>query len=253
MSENRRSRTRMQRFEAFTFVAVGALLAGCNRHDAAGSLSSRSVAEGQSTSPQPLVPALPPSGVAVAGHNGGNLGHAVALGGNGVVVAAGAGGSSGSVHVSTRTAAAGEGEAKEESAAAILGKLHQSNLKEVDMGKIAEIHGNSREVKNYGTTLVKDHTAADKRIVAFAKAEHIDLTGAGDKMDTMKPETGAGFDAQFAKEMLQDHRRDIAEATAARDSAKDAKLRSLLSSLLPVLKKHEELAQKIVDRAGEQK
>jgi predicted outer membrane protein len=55
------------------------------------------------------------------------------------------------------------------------------------------------------------------------------------------------FDAKFAQEMVDDHKRDIAEVTEARDATVDPKLKKLLTELLPTLQKHEETAQKIVD------
>jgi hypothetical protein len=48
--------------------------------------------------------------------------------------------------------------------------------------------------------------------------------------------------------MMRAHQHDIAEVMEVCDSTTDAKLKSLLSSLLPVLMKHAEIAQKIVDQ-----
>ena len=50
--------------------------------------------------------------------------------------------------------------------------------------------------------------------------------------------------------MTQRHKKDIAEVTEARDATPDPKLKKLLTELLPVLQKHEEAAQKIVDTEG---
>src|ERR1700710_490242 len=57
----------------------------------------------------------------------------------------------------------------------VLGKLHESNQKEIAMGKMAEKNGKSKEVTSFGKTLVKDHSAADKKVLSLAKAEKIDL------------------------------------------------------------------------------
>lgn len=94
--------------------------------------------------------------------------------------------------------------------------------------------------------LEKDHKAADKKVVALAKQEQITLTSAapGD-MSSMASEPT--FDTKFAQEMIDDHKKAIAEVTEARDTTADPKLKKLLTELLPTLKKHEETAQKIVD------
>jgi predicted outer membrane protein len=53
--------------------------------------------------------------------------------------------------------------------------------------------------------------------------------------------------------MVDDHKKDIAEVTDARDSTTDPQLKKLLSDVLPTLQKHEDAAQKIVDSQANQK
>jgi putative membrane protein len=136
--------------------------------------------------------------------------------------------------------------------AQVLGKVHQSNLKEIQMGKMAQDHGLSKEVKNFGKALVKDHSAADKKVGKLAKDEKVDLAAntppTDAKMDDVH--TGAAFDNAFAKSMLDDHDKDVAEVTAARDATTDPKLKRLLTDILPVLKKHQATAQKLVDASA---
>jgi putative membrane protein len=102
--------------------------------------------------------------------------------------------------------------------------------------------------------LVTDHTASDKKVMKLAKDEKIDLPGAApmpsDKMDKLKSMAGAEFDKAFASDMLEDHQKDIGEAKEARDGTSDTKLKALLASTLPVLEKHRDTAQKLVDRLG---
>ena len=123
----------------------------------------------------------------------------------------------------------------------VLGKLHHSNQKEIEMGKMAQKNGTSKEVKAFGTMLVKDHSAADKKVMALAKKEKIDLATAtkppsGDEMAGMAK--GADFDAKFAQDMLDDHKKDVAETTAARDSTNDDKLKKLLTEIVPTRQEH---------------
>jgi putative membrane protein len=134
--------------------------------------------------------------------------------------------------------------------ATVLGKLHHSNLKEISMGKLAQKSGRSKEVKAYGQALVKDHTASDQKVVALAKQEKLNLEAQTPPMtDTDMPAmpADADFDAKFGRMMLEDHEHDISEASAARDSTNDDKLRQLLDEVLPVLWRHREAAQRIVD------
>ena len=131
----------------------------------------------------------------------------------------------------------------------VLNKLHHSNVKEIEMGKLAQKNGESKQVRSFGDTLVKDHTAADKKVMALAKQQNIELEVAKhDDMGDMGRLTGKEFDDRFAKEMLEDHQKDVQAASDARDKTTDPKLKKLLTELVPTLTKHQATAQKLVDR-----
>jgi putative membrane protein len=133
--------------------------------------------------------------------------------------------------------------------AVVLGKLHAANLKEIEAGRLAKKHASGQAVKDLADMLIKDHTDADKDVVALAKEQKVDLTGAtpasADPM-AMVPE-GPSFDVKFAQMMVEDHRRELARAAATRDATADEKLRQLLNKLIPMLSKHQRAAQAIVD------
>jgi putative membrane protein len=138
--------------------------------------------------------------------------------------------------------------------AEVLSKLHHSNQMEVAAGKLAQEKGQSKDVKSFGKMLVTDHSAADKKVMQLAKDKKIDLSATPpmppEKMDKLKSASGADFDREFASDMLDDHKKDIAEVREARDGTSDAKLKSLLVTTLPVLEKHRDTAQKLVDKLG---
>ncbi|HEY4395666.1 MAG TPA: DUF4142 domain-containing protein [Polyangia bacterium] len=136
------------------------------------------------------------------------------------------------------------------STAEVLGGLHQSDVKEVQAGKIAQKNGQSEAVRDYGAMLVKDHTAADKKVGELATRESIDLRAAtpapgANDMGTMA--SGSDFDKKFAQEMLDDHRKDLAAVTGARNATSDPQLKKLLGDMIPTLEKHEAAAEKIID------
>jgi putative membrane protein len=136
----------------------------------------------------------------------------------------------------------------------VLNKLHDSDQKEIEAGKIAQKQGQSKEVRDYGRMLVKDHTAAEKKVTNLAKKEKIPLTANEPSTDEMKNmKGGPTFDERFARDMVVDHKKDIAEVTEARNNTTDDQLRQLLSDLLPTLQKHEDTAQKIVDTQASRK
>ena len=131
----------------------------------------------------------------------------------------------------------------------VLGKLQDADQGEIAMGKLAEKDGESKEVRDFGKMLVKDHTGADKKVAVLAKEEKIEL-GKPRPMEMAGPASGPTFDVKFAQLMAEAHKKDIAALTKARDSTTDDKLKKLLTELLPTLRKHEDTAQKILDEQG---
>jgi putative membrane protein len=134
--------------------------------------------------------------------------------------------------------------------AEVLGKLHRSNVKEIRMGEMARDHGKSKETKEFGQTLIKDHNEADTKVSKLAKEEKIDLAANTPEVGKTDMDMGPGFDAAFAKQMVEDHQKDISEVKAAESATSDKKLKSLLKEILPVLEKHETIARKLVEQSN---
>ena len=57
----------------------------------------------------------------------------------------------------------------------VLRQIHRTNLEEIRMGQLAQRNGSSAQVKQYGAQLVRDHKAADQKVVALAKQLRIAL------------------------------------------------------------------------------
>ena len=131
----------------------------------------------------------------------------------------------------------------------VLTKLHHANEMEIEAGKLALEKGQSKAIKDYGKTLVRDHTAADKQVMALAKQLKVEFETMpamkNAKLEAAKSATGPEFDQMFAEAMLEDHTKDVAEATAARDATKNPKLKRLLTALVPKLEKHKATALKL--------
>jgi putative membrane protein len=132
----------------------------------------------------------------------------------------------------------------------VLVNLHQSDEKEIAMGKLAQTSGRSAEVKAFGKTLVKDHTAADKKVMKVAKDEKIDL-GSTPHVDfdgaVAKMAGASDFDRRFAQMMLEEHDKALDSAQSAQRGTSDAELKRLLTEIVPVLRKHRDVAQKLAN------
>jgi len=140
-----------------------------------------------------------------------------------------------------------------------LAKLHHDNEMEIQMGKLAKKNGASKQVKAYGDVLVKDHTLADKQLKSFAKRKNVDLTmpapkdqleaaelqAAMDKMKMLEGMKGEEFDREFAKMMVEDHTKAVERVETTLSKTTNAKVQSLLNKVLPVLREHLKLAEKL--------
>jgi putative membrane protein len=130
----------------------------------------------------------------------------------------------------------------------VLGKLHNANLTEIEAGKLAQDNGHSKATRDYGKMMATDATSADQEVMALAKEEMIDVSastpvvGSNNVADLT---AGLTFDHRFARIMVDDHKKQIAAVTMARDHTTDAKLKKLLTDLLPTLRKHESMAESL--------
>jgi putative membrane protein len=146
-------------------------------------------------------------------------------------------------------------------AAKIVAKLHRVNQMEIDAGKMAEDKGSTKAVQDFGAELVRDHEAADKKVLAFAGKAGIDASSTAasspadqaedrsdqQNMDQLHHLSGAAFDRQFASAMQEGHAKTITAVTSAQSAVGDKQLKALLGNLLPTLRKHEQTAEKLVN------
>jgi putative membrane protein len=133
-------------------------------------------------------------------------------------------------------------------AGAVLRHLHLANIREIMMGRRAEKRGQSKDVRDFGSLLVRDHSIADRRLLAFAKHQKIDVSATGQMLEERDTEGTGTFDEKFAKGMVYQHEKSIAEVRKAREGTTDDAFSTFLDSVLPMLEHHRDLAQEIVDK-----
>ena len=140
-----------------------------------------------------------------------------------------------------------------------LAKLHHDNEMEVQMGKTAMQNGGAKQVKAFGSLLVKDHTLADKQLKSYAKRKGVDLTlpapkdqveaaelqAAMEGMKRLETLKGEDYDREFSKLMVEDHQKAVTMVETTLRDTQNAKVQSLLNKLLPVLKEHLKLAEQL--------
>jgi len=123
----------------------------------------------------------------------------------------------------------------------------QGNLAEVKMGQLAQQNGGSDEVKNFGKMLETDHGQANTKATQVAEALKVTVPtepSAKQKKtyDRLSKLQGSAFDRAFGRDMVADHKHDIAQYQKAAKS-KDPNVAGYASESLPTLQKHLQTAQ----------
>ena len=139
----------------------------------------------------------------------------------------------------------------------ILSQMHQTNLMEIALGKMAEQKASSSEVRAYADQLVQDHTNVDRLVVAMAQDSGTNLKNGAEAHQAarhvtarekelerkLKSVQGADFDRLFLKETSADHDKLIAKLQQDKQNTSDEELETLIEKVIPVLEQHRELAQ----------
>jgi putative membrane protein len=139
----------------------------------------------------------------------------------------------------------------------VLAQIHQTNLMEVELAKIAREKGSINGVRAYADQLIQDHTNLDQTIVGMAqksgslKAVRRSAHETADEKTVerkLKSANGAKFDKLFLQQASSDHERLIRRLQQDREDASDEDLEALIDKTIPILEQHKELAQILMNK-----
>jgi len=127
----------------------------------------------------------------------------------------------------------------------------QGDMAEIKMGQLAQEKGADQQVKQFGQTLASDHQQnLDK---AKSVAQKIGLTppdGVDPEQkamfDKLSKLSGQQFDQEFARHMVQDHKKDVSKFEL--ESKKSGEVANFAQETLPVLKGHLRTAETLISR-----
>jgi len=125
----------------------------------------------------------------------------------------------------------------------------EGSLAEIQMGKLAQEKGNSPGVRDFGKTLVDDHTKAEQKAQDAARSAGLQPVGEPNKKQRdmyqkMSQKSGAAFDRAFIKDMVSDHKKDVKEHEKhAKDS--NRAVADYVNAVLPDLRKHLQMAESL--------
>jgi len=114
-------------------------------------------------------------------------------------------------------------------------------MMEVHLGHLAVERGMSQAVKNFGQRMVTDHGKGSNELKALAKQKGVSLPAEEPKMAAstrLAKLSGADFDKAYARDMVEDHQKDIAAFEKEAASGSDPDVKSWASKTLPTLRSH---------------
>lgn len=130
--------------------------------------------------------------------------------------------------------------------------MHHVNKGEVDMANLALKNG-TKAVKTYADTMVRDHNANDKDLMALAKRHNAtvpDKKMDDDEMMMMKKLVtlkGAAFDKAYIDMMVDGHTKVLAKLSSAAPS--DADLKAYVETTKTAVQRHLDSAKQLQSAA----
>lgn len=123
-------------------------------------------------------------------------------------------------------------------------------MMEVELGKLAQEKAQNERVRNFGKMMVTDHTKVTNELKALAARKNLTLpTTIGQDhqkhIDDLAKLTGAEFDRQYVKLMVNNHKKGIKKFEEVVNDSKDADFRTFAAKTLPTLQKHYDAIQAI--------
>jgi len=129
------------------------------------------------------------------------------------------------------------------------------NQSEIALAQLAQQKAQNPEVKNLAAMLQQDHQQAQEKLQTIAQTHGLTL----DQSPTwtqrrtqgkLEKLTGAEFDQQYAKDMLEDHVTDIKKFQKAAQNVEDTDVKQYAQEILPKLQTHLVHAESAAKSAG---
>lgn len=125
-------------------------------------------------------------------------------------------------------------------------------MTEVELGKLASQKGISKQVKNFGLMMVKDHSKINNMVKAIAVTKNISIPKApGVKeqktISKLNGKSGKDFDKAYIDDMIDDHKKDIKAFQAAAKKCLDPDVKSFAAKTISILQEHLDAINAIKD------
>lgn len=127
-------------------------------------------------------------------------------------------------------------------------KAAEGGMAEVELGKLAKEKGSNDAIKNFGQHMVDDHSKANDEMKDLASKKNVTLPSALNAKDQATKErlsklSGEAFDRAYIRDMVADHRVDVAEFRHEANGGKDPDVKAWAAKTLPTLENHLKMAE----------
>jgi putative membrane protein len=129
----------------------------------------------------------------------------------------------------------------------------QGGMAEVELGQLAVQKASSDDVKKFGQRMIDDHSKANDKLKQVAANQGITLPSSLSAKDEatkarLSKLSGEQFDKAYMRDMLKDHKADIAAFKTESSSGQDAAVKNFASQTLPTLEDHLKDAESIAPK-----
>ena len=119
---------------------------------------------------------------------------------------------------------------------------------EVKLGQLAQTNASSSQVKEFGQSMINDHSKANEELMALAQQKNISLPQTlsdknQKKYDDLLEKKGEEFDKAYTKFMVDDHEDDVDEFKKEADKGNDMEIKAWASGKVSTLEHHLEMAK----------
>jgi putative membrane protein len=135
----------------------------------------------------------------------------------------------------------------------ILSQIHQADLREIAIAKMANEKAASDEVRQYAAQLIADDTSADRSVAEVAQKLNVHLsdtvaTRHQSAQSKLNSATGADFDKQFLQQISAEHGRLIASLKQQQQNTSNDDVEALIEKILPIFQQQQQLAQMLMKK-----
>lgn len=146
----------------------------------------------------------------------------------------------------------GMGSGNAESVGDFVREAASASMMEIELGRYAQQNASNPRVKNFGAMMVRDHTRASEELRKVATEKNIEIPSDledkhRNKIEDLMKKTGADFDEEYIKEMVDDHEKDVDLFREQAENGNDPDVSAFAGKTLQVLHIHHDSAKLIKD------